>query len=495
MAAQDAGDFAGAERMAKALLAGQPDDVDALAVLVNAQDRQKNVHDYMETLGRLIALAPDRIKPANYRLFAKMQVHEGKIAAARATLAQAIAAYPGNLDLCIARAGLAGDLGSVCEELEAVIPAFAQNPVAVAALLNGITVNRAKLTRLSKGLPPDYGVSWDDSSTWSDPDGLERFRQVIGELMAQSQRGELVLDAACIAIHCKKWERADRILEVVRSQSSGSFADCTAFGSQFHAELERFDYETTVAMLPPVERLLEAPPQAPETLLLASDPNYFEQFTLPFIAALERMGIPADVQVHVMGGTPGRWREMAAGLDRFSTVRVSFSAEDSGPYANGIDNIRLYCHAIRFVRLFQEARRRQRRMWVFDVDVFLKRDPRPLLDRLTDFEVSIRTNPTLLTPVGRVGGNLIGIAPTPRGLEYARRVAAYILYWKERGTWAWGIDQCALDSAFVHLDRIGQGPRTYFQGADDVSNGVDGPCAFYFPTGANKYIAATKSAS
>ncbi len=493
-AALGLGDLSSAEKFVTAHLAVRPDDTDALGLLADVQDRRKDVHACAATLDRLMELAPSRIEVPKYRMLAKLHIHGGNPEKARAVLARALLVHPGNLDLHVMHANLAGGLAETCEALEGVLAKFSHDAVAESVILNSITVNRAKLSRAARALPDD-GLSWEDTSAWPDPEGLERFRRAIVERMKRTQRGELVLDAACIAAWDRKWDRADQLLEAVRAHHAGTFADYTAFGSTFHEGLDRYDDETILGLLPPVRHILAPPHQAGETLLLASDPKYFRQFTVPFLHSLERMEVPIDVQVHVMGGGEAVWRDMAAGLDRFRHARVAFSAEDPGPFAVGLTNVRLYCHAIRFVRLFQAVARTQRPTWVFDVDVFVQRDPRPLLGRLAAFDVSIRTNPCLLTPPGRLAGNLVGISPTARGLEYARRVAAYILHWKEAGTWAFGIDQVALDSAYVHMDRTGLAPKTHFQGRADASNGVAGDSIFYFPTGANKYIAATKPAS
>lgn len=490
----EAGDLPGAARMLAALLQADPDDVDALCLLAGVQDQQKDVYACAATLERLMVLAPSRIDVWKYRLLAKQKLHAGETERARAILAQALVIYPSSLDLRIMYANNAGSLEEVCAALEGIFAKFSSDPVAASMILNTITVRRANLARAAKALPDD-AISWEDGSVWPDPEGLERFRRVINAQMKQSQRGELVLDAACVAIWNRKWDRADELFRLVRKHRAGTYADYAAFGSKFHGELDHYDYETISRLLPPVHHILTRPRQAKETLLLASDPNYFRQFTLPFLATLERMALPLDIQVHVMGGDEASWQGMALSLDQFSHVRAAFSAEDPGQLAVGISNVRVYSHAIRFVRLFQEAARTRRPVWVFDVDAFVQKDPRPLFARLDDCDVSIRVNPCLLTPPARVAGNLVGIAPTERGLEYARRVAAYILHFKERGTWAFGIDQVALDSAYVHMDRMGSAPKTYFQGHADASNRDDGESVFYFPTGANKYFAAEKPAA
>ena len=450
--------------------------------------------DIIPSSERLMDSAPSQGDAAQYRWLAKLKISAGELDAARRVLLQGLAAHSGDLDLHIMYACTAGDLEKVCAALEDLLPRFAEDPKAVSTILSAVTVHRAKLKRVRAGLQEEMGVSWEDTCTWPDPEGLERFRGVIKAQNKASPRVDLVLDGACVAICDREWDRADGLLHVVRTNVSRTFADYAAFGAQFHQELDRFYYEAISGLLPPVTHILSPPVQSGETLLLASDPKYFRKFTLPFIAALDRMEIPADLHVHIMGGDPESWRAMCAGLEAFTHVRVGFSAEDPGPFASGSSNISLYCHAIRYVRLFQEAARRQRRMWVLDVDVFVRKDPRPLLSRLAEFDVAIRTNPCLLSPPARIAGGLTGIAPTPRGLEFARRVAAYIVYWKERGTWAWGRDQVALFSTYAYLDKIGQPPRTYFQGPADVSSGEGSDAIFYFPTGVKKYFVGEPAA-
>ncbi len=483
-AAIGGGDFAGAAAALKTHLAAQPDDLKALTLLAQAQERLGAITDAAETLERLVALAPARVDAAGYRMLAKLKLFSGAPEGARAALTQAIAVHPGNLDLRIMHAGLAGDLERVCAELEEVAALFAGDPDASATALRALIGNRAHRARLRAGLPDD-ARSWEDTCAWPDPEGLERFRQVISGLNKQRPRPDLVIDAACIAICRCDWDRADELLEAVRARALGTLADYTAFGAAFHAGLDRFGFETMSGLLPPVHHILSPAPQSGETLLFASDPVYFAKFTQPFIAALETMAIPADIQVHVMGGDAAAWHSMAAGLGTLTHVRVGFSAEDPGAASIG-----LYTHAIRFVRQYLEAARRRRRVWVFDVDGFVQHDPRPLLGRLAEYDVSIRANPVLFTPPARVAGNLVGIAPTPLGLDYGRRVAAYILHWKNAGTWSWGIDQVALYSAYAYMARTGRQPKTYFQGAADVSNADENDAVFYFPTGIKKYFVA-----
>ena len=483
-AAFDQGDLAGAGARVTAHLAAQPDDIKALALLANIQEKLGAMAESADTVTRLAALAPARVDAAGYRMLAKFRMFEGKPDIARAVLGQALAVYPQNLDLHIMHAGLAGDLKKVCTALEGVVALAANDPNAVVIALKALVGSRAHLARQRAGLPDD-AVSWEDTCAWPDPEGLERFRQVISNLNKQAPRPDLVIDAACVAICQREWDRADDLLAAVRERVPGTLADYTAFGAAFHAGLDRFDYAAIAGLLPPVHHILSPAPQSGETMLFGSDPGYFRKFTAPFIAAVDAMKIPADIQVHIMGGDAAAWREMAAGLDQLSHVRVGFSAEDPG--AAGA-NIGLYTHAIRFVRQYLEAARLQRRIWAFDVDGFVQHDPRPLLGRLAEYDVSIRTNPILFTPPARVAGNFVGIAPTPLGLEYGRRTAAYIMYWKERGTWSWGIDQVALHSAYAHMARIGQEPKTYFQGAADVSNADDNDAVFYFPTGIKKYF-------
>ncbi len=92
-AAIGGGDFAGAAAALKTHLAAQPDDLKALTLLAQAQERLGAITDAAETLERLVALAPARVDAAGYRMLAKLKLFSGAPEGARAALTQAAVCF------------------------------------------------------------------------------------------------------------------------------------------------------------------------------------------------------------------------------------------------------------------------------------------------------------------------------------------------------------------------------------------------------------------
>jgi hypothetical protein len=170
---------------------------------------------------------------------------------------------------------------------------------------------------------------------------------------------------------------------------------------------------------------------------------------------------------------------------------VALSVEDSGAAAQDDASAKVYFHAVRFIRFYGELKRTGRPMWLLDVDVDLLQDPMPLLRQLNEFDLAVQTNPCSFEPTSKFKAACVGISPTARGLAYARRIAAYIFYWRRRGEWWWGIDQVALFSSYAHDASRGEAPRTLFLDAMAVRGSGQTGGVFYFPAGLVKFQLGT----
>jgi len=69
---------------------------------------------------------------------------------------------------------------------------------------------------------------------------------------------------------------------------------------------------------------------------------------------------------------------------------------------------------------------------------------------------------SLRSTSGRYERHQNALTPTTLGLAFARQVAAYIVHWKDRGAWGWGVDQLALFSAYAYMSEDGRAPHTLF---------------------------------
>lgn len=412
------------------------------------------------TLERLLIIAPDAPLAIHQRL-SKAKAADGRPDEARDVIARAAAARPAATEFVAAYADMLPPSAAI-SALEKHLELVRGDPVRTAYTLLRMSATRAAGCRAERGLPP-HGTSWDDTYHWPDHEALPELKDALtNEIVAGSSRASVWADLACIAVAEGNWERAGDCFTKLRNGPKRSAADFYAFGRAFHAGLDALSDAEIVSGLAPVERLTSPPVQSSASIFIGCDPVYFTRFTLPLLRQAEAAAMPLDVNVHLLDGTPAVWAEIARLISEMKSVRVTLTAEASGATLQGGTYARLYYHAVRFVRLFEELKRARRPLWVLDADVRLLRDPRALFASMERYDLAINTRPAEFSPSLKITAACVGLAPTPRGLEFARRVAAYITYWKNRSAWGWGIDQVALFSSYAHMSAEDRQPSTLF---------------------------------
>lgn len=459
-------------------------EADALTDLALQHYERREFAAAEETLDRLVTIAPARVDLTTYRLLAKLKGPDS----ARAVMLGALQANPGRTEFVAAYADTLAP--------EDAIAALAQHladvrtdPSRAAYLLLRITSIRAPLARCAQGLPRDHGLSWRDTYRWPDAAALPALKSALqAELAMGSKRATARLDLAYIAVADGDWETAEKYLAELRNGPKRTPADFTAFGTTFHAGLDAMTDADIVLGLAPVHRLLEGR-AADEKLFMASDQAYFLTFTLPFLRQLETMQTPVAVHVHLLDGADAEWREARGHLESFGHAAITLTAEASGAAAQGRAYARNYYHAVRYVRFHEELRRARTPIWMLDCDVQLLRDPRPLFASLKDFDLALRTNPCSFEPMLKITASCVGVAPTERGLGFARRVAASIIHWKNCGTWNWGVDQIALFSAYADMSARGREPKTLFLDNSAMNDKAGDTGAIRFMSGMDKFTA------
>lgn len=521
LTALQSGDNAGAEAALTPLLAVRPDDPQLLRLLAIALVRQNRPHEAEPLLRRFVAVEPSadsltfladvqyRIQafadcevtltriigmnaatPVQLRQLAKVKSVTGKAEEARTLLREALERAPDNIDLIAAYGDSFADVPArACEALEEMLPRVAGRPDHTSYLLKRITLHRARANRLAAGLNPDLAASWQETCDWPDPEGLARLQQALmRELTAgATARGGAYLDLAYIALAHQNWAFGEHLLGLIRRSMREPTADCAAFGAAFHEPLERQTDAQFLEGFVPVRHVFRLVPQAPATMFVACDHAYFKRFTLPFVKSLEDAGIRADVQIHLLDGDAGQWAAAAADLAFARVVHLGLSAETSGALAQGPARARLYFHAARFIRLYQDITRTGRATWLLDADVRLVRTPIPLFKAFKGFDVAISGNPSAFEPTAKITASCIGIAPTELGLEYARRVAGYIAHWKAQDRWGWGVDQMALYSCYARMCELGRTPATQFLDGQVFHGLSEATGVFDFLGGVRKY--------
>ncbi len=464
---------------------------EVLGLLAQAQYRMQAFGESEATLDRMVAEFPDAVATAQFQQLAKLKSAAGKPDEARAVFARAKALHPDNFDLMINYADTFGDVPErACAELEACLARVGDAPDKTSHLLKCIMSYRARHARAAFGPMASFAQSWSETCRWPDAEGIERLRASLMQEVTggQSSRVGAYLDLACVAMWAGNWQGAEQLFAHVRNNVPGTVADCFVLNADFHAAIEARADGELFADLAPVQHLVQPPFQAGETLFLAADPHYFRRFIVPFLGDMDKAGVAADIQVHLLDGTGPVWSEAARELAKFAALRVGLSAEASGAALQGPVYARIYYHSIRFIRLYQELARTGRPMWMLDADVNFVRDPRPLFASVAGHDIALRTNPYCFEPNWKVMGGCLAMAPTPGGLAYARRVAALIAHWKSAGTWTWGVDQLALFLAYVRMCELKQEPNTLFLRPDAICDLGETSGVFQFPAGIKKFM-------
>ena len=441
-----------------------------------------------ETLDRLVTHAPRHVDLGTYRLLAKLKTAGGSPDSARLVMHAALQANPGRTEFVAAYADTLAPKEALAT-LERHWREVRADPSQAAYLMLRMTTIRAPLARRAKGLPAEYALSWREAFQWPDAAALPALKEtLLAEISMGSKRATARLDLTYIAVSEGDWETAERYLEDLRGGPKRTPADFTAFGAAFHAGLDAMSDQEITGGLVPMRRLLEAP-EAGTKVFMASDQSYFKGFTLAFLHQLEAAQIPLAVHVHLMDGAETEWEEIRDRLGALKCVQATLTAEASGATTQGRTYARNYFHAVRYVRFFEELRRAGAPLWMLDCDVQLLRDPRQLFASLGSYDLALRANPCSFEPMLKITASCVGVAPTGKGLEFARRVAASIIHWKDRGTWNWGVDQISLFSAYAHMSAQGREPNTLFLDHLAMNDKVGDTGAIRFMSGLDKFAA------
>ncbi len=468
---------------------------ESLTALSSTQYILNEYKNCESTLEILIRTYPESL-PFFYRRLAKIKVAFGKVSAACDVLAQAYRQHPDDIEILAAHAAILSDedTEAACRLLESGLDAPHVSLAHKSFILKRALVFRGLQYRRMLSLP-ETAISWPDACGWVDRTSLRNLvKSLNSELPHPGLRIGVLLDFACAAICRQDWSAAEQYLAHVRQDHLGTFADVTTFDPAFFATLEQMDEGAILTDLPPLVTLLNAESGGAPWLYVACDPIYCRKFTLTFLKSLETKSPGAAVHIHLLDGEPSGWADLVAEVGQFKNLRIGMTAEASGVSKADHARTRYYFHAVRFVRLYQFIQAKRQAAWLLDADVFLAADPAETLLKIQSADLAICALPGGFEPHLRILGGCVGMAPTPRGLEFAKLTAAYIMHWLRTERYFWGTDQVAMLAVYAHLVTQGRETNTLFLHHDTVGLNKDGSGIFRFPTGINKYFSAEADA-
>lgn len=458
-----------------------------LLFLARTQMRSGDPAASERTLERLAQLKPDNVNIL--ARLAKVKTVLGNRNGARRILERAHAIDPRHVDVAIALTD-GTDTQSALDLMRSCIDAVGDRPALASRALRHLAQIQNREARRRSGLPATFTVSWQDTCRWLADDALLEYRASLErELPATSAEFEVLAQLTGVAISRMEWDKAERYFR----QSSAPFS--TQGIHTMAVDMAMWD---SIAALPEAEMLGDLPaivpvqhggPAGPGTLFLASDPAYFERFTIQLLKTLSDMNSVVGVHVHLMDGTADIWAKLAEAARAAYGRPLTVTAENSGAAAGDFARAKNYYHAVRFVRFYQTLKEAQGTVWLMDVDATILKDPSVLLPAIAGYDMALRGKPNGIEPQSRIAACLVGAAPTPAGVTYLRLVSNYIAYLMRRKHLYWGIDQGALFGAYSYLHRLGREPSALFMDASLVSINGDSGAVMDFFSGARKYVA------
>jgi len=239
-----------------------------------------------------------------------------------------------------------------------------------------------------------------------------------------------------------------RVAEVSPNMASGNvvFADAFYFG------LEALDESAILSRFPLIVDVRTAPFTDRPVALLSSDYSYFLDFGRPFLLSINALSPGAQVHVHVMNPPENGTEAISKFCDGLTSISVAISTEQT-PMPT-----RQYYHSARFVRQWQLLRRYRAPVWLVDVDSLLNRDWTETLESLGGADVGVTGYAGIWAPWNQFRAGIVGIGPTPRGMNYAKLLAAYVSEFYVQNKLRWGIDQVALYGVYAFLKDQNRAP-------------------------------------
>ncbi len=472
------GDADGAVEVLRRAAAAFPGSAELASEYANLLIRLRRPAAAIPAIERVIALSPS---PGVYRSLHKMHKAVDDAAGAERAIRDGLKRFP--LDLELSRYCAAFDEAAAADSLAAMTAALSTaswDAAIRSPYLRWLTESKARENRRAAGRSLNGAADWMDLVRWPDPQGMAAYaasldRELAGPFTGGAPRAEAVTERALAAVAQMDWAGAEHWFAQARRQPTQTAADVATFDPAFYRGLDsRTDAEIWSAFPPAADVIARA--DLPETMIyVACDPKYFDLFVPRLLDSLVERGGTAGVHIHLLDGETEDWARIAGTLQGYRSMSVSMTAEGGARLRLGA-GARDYYHAARYVRFHQYLLRTPRPTWLMDADLVALADPAPLFRQLNGRDFAATSSVISLETWSKIRAGLVGMAPTPAGLRYARLVAAYIAHWFRDGGLRWGIDQQALFGCYFYLAQDNAAPRTAFLD-ESFMNDIDGlPC-------------------
>ncbi len=326
-------------------------------------------------------------------------------------------------------------------------------------MLKYVATYHERTARRAAGKSDLFGETLEDLSFTYALDKRDRAVEVADAVLARDpdNRGALSL----LASHClrqRRWDDVTDYLKGVEDEPRHHAEHMVWMDAPRARRLDALTPEDVFATFAPCETLVALPPSDAGTVFLSSTPDYFAQFTAPFLLSLEATGAPARVQVHMINAKQNDLAIAEAFLSGLTGIACGLSTELATNLEGHGVSMRNYAHAIRYIRANALLIDSNGPVCMTDVDALVNRDPQGIFERVRGGDLGLWAVPGVWRTNSHFCAALTVFNPTDNGRHFLARVAAYIADAFQRSEFFWGLDQNALYVVYDEMLRDGRAP-------------------------------------
>lgn len=326
-------------------------------------------------------------------------------------------------------------------------------------LLKYVATYHERTARRNAGLSDLFGATLDDLSFNYALDKRDRALQVALAVLTRepNNRGAMSL-LASHSLRTKQWDDVATYLKDVESAPYHHAEHMVWMDGPRSHRLDELSDEDIFATFAPCEKIVQLTDSDIGTLFLSSTPDYFAQFTAPFLLSLEATGASSRVQVHIINAKRSDLNIAQDFLENLQYVEAGLSTERATNLdANGV-SMRNYAHAIRYIRAYDLLLKSSGPVCMTDVDALVNANPQGVFDKVCAGDLGLWAVPGVWRTNSHFCAALSIFNPTGRGRYFLGRVAAYIADAFTRSEFFWGLDQNALYVVYDEMLRARQEP-------------------------------------
>lgn len=327
-------------------------------------------------------------------------------------------------------------------------------------MLKYVATYHERMARRAAGKSDLFGETLQDLSFTFAQDKRDRALEIAEAVRAREpdHRGAVSL-LASYALRDQRWKDVAALLKDVENAPHHHAEHMVWMDAPRAKRLDALTPDDVFTTFAPCEILVALPPSQDGTVFLSSTPDYFAQFTAPFLLSLEAFGVPARVHVHIVNATGPDLDVAHRFLKNLAGLEAGLSSELAANLDQHNVSVRNYAHAIRYIRADQILGDSGGPVCMTDVDALVNRSPQDIFERTRGGDLGLWAVPGVWRTNSHFCAALSVFNPTDLGRRFLRRIAAYIADAFHRSEFFWGLDQNALYVVYDEMLRAGHEPH------------------------------------